>query len=308
MKRLHPRTSRPGFTVIELLVVVSIIALLIALLLPALGKARSAARATRCGTNLHNNFIALATIRESGEGGLGKTYNPETWGGEVINQMAGESRTLFCPEKKSALAGYTGAVSATDYLFKTPGGLLIPMVPGPRAQKQADLPNGGYRLGLEDSSDNDFNDLVVDIEFLGSGMTVTKVSAETAGNFSIVTSSGTVIASNLVSAPVNIEVVIEGGLDYGANKIMVYDVDFKKRKIVLSDYVKNLMKVVPETGVTLDDWTQFINPITGKYFHARHGSNHMNTIMSDGALQVFHSTEMDPTILANRDRWWDPTK
>ena len=55
------KQRRPGFTIVELLVVVSIIALLIAILLPAIGKARDAARLTQSQGNLRNLSVACDT-------------------------------------------------------------------------------------------------------------------------------------------------------------------------------------------------------------------------------------------------------
>lgn len=46
------RRARPGFSLVELMVVIAIIALLLAILLPALNRARRAARATACLANL----------------------------------------------------------------------------------------------------------------------------------------------------------------------------------------------------------------------------------------------------------------
>lgn len=54
-----------GFTLVELLVVMSIIAVLIAMLLPAVNVAREAGRRTTCGNNIRNLGLALNNYHQS---------------------------------------------------------------------------------------------------------------------------------------------------------------------------------------------------------------------------------------------------
>jgi prepilin-type N-terminal cleavage/methylation domain-containing protein len=67
---LSKSRSGTGFTLVELLVVIGIIAVLVALLLPALQKAKDQANAVKCANNMKQLITAFATFAHDNKGHL----------------------------------------------------------------------------------------------------------------------------------------------------------------------------------------------------------------------------------------------
>src|SRR6266540_4320084 len=67
---LRNASRRRGFTLVELLVVIGIIALLVGILLPVLGKAKEKANATKCAANMKTLMTACILFANDHNGSL----------------------------------------------------------------------------------------------------------------------------------------------------------------------------------------------------------------------------------------------
>lgn len=125
VRGVFPSLANRGFTIVELLVTLSIVTILMGVLLPGLGSARVAAHRTECASNLRQIGVALylyalhneenlpATIFDDGETakpqemmalttGVDATANSGNWDG--LGRLIGDSKmytdsasVLYCP-------------------------------------------------------------------------------------------------------------------------------------------------------------------------------------------------------------------
>jgi type II secretory pathway pseudopilin PulG len=121
---------RRAFTIVEMLVVISIIMILAGMILPTLSSARYEARLTECMSNMHQIGIALDIYAKNYGGGSPNAY--PVWltslvvtGGKI--PYLADPRVLFCPEdptegsdggRPSGLKVYDGATGSLEVIHQ----------------------------------------------------------------------------------------------------------------------------------------------------------------------------------------------
>lgn len=127
MKITGNKKSGRAFTLVELLVVISVIALLMAILVPALGKARATANRTYCMANLHQLGIAMRSYLDDNRDifplccaepwVITNANNPEYTPPitKVLGKILKEPKVFIC--KSDAIKKYYKMVGNTSYWY-----------------------------------------------------------------------------------------------------------------------------------------------------------------------------------------------
>lgn len=114
--------NKKGFTLVELLVVISIIALLLSILMPSLSAARESAKKIACASNLKSLGIACVGYgtenRNELPGPMNYVYsyldnygdgsNPDMWGAsntgflykQIFSYLGNNTKALYCPSQR----------------------------------------------------------------------------------------------------------------------------------------------------------------------------------------------------------------
>lgn len=328
------RRSKPGFTLVELLVVVTILGVIMALLLPAVQRARSSGRKAHCANNLHQIGVAFKSRASRHTTPL----QAERWTYDLLEFAGGVREIYLCPEEDDHGLAETGEEfekSLVWTLYAPEGHHVCQEInfdPTEPYTYRKDLGNGAFEMAFDDFQYSGTEDLILRFEPTHGGFNVTVVENKTHPDHFIEIygpPDGSVVTkyigitldahipatSNLPhpSGPLLLEIPTgmdagkgeqfffpwSGGVgqsDYGINN-QVHRFSRDSHKILCVEYDNYVAYVVGEQAE--DNWDEFVAP--------RHVGT-LNVLYGDGHVATHRPAEIDPRIQALHDQLWLPSR
>jgi prepilin-type N-terminal cleavage/methylation domain-containing protein/prepilin-type processing-associated H-X9-DG protein len=313
---------RRAFTLVELLVVITIIGLLVGLMMPAVQGARESARKTQCGNNLHEIGVAYQSYvgKKAATGGSG-SFAAGSWTDIVMPFLQGQSGLLICPNDKEARES---ASTSDNIWYIYSGGSMqrqTPLQAGPwmtigtppeqweqTCGRKRSTPQSYFLVG-EDLAYNTPWDICLLMDVMDDG-SIHCIYAGDNGhsyNYKLLDTKGNVKFDPWVKG-CDFWVQSSANTSYGCNN-RIHRFVGDSQKILLVEYNKSVASVSGAAAPDLTSPTPSMrqSPYWGGWggSRARH-SGLMNVLFADSRVETMTPLSINPSIPRTHDEYWRP--
>ena len=326
-----------GFTLVEMIIVVTIVVLLVSLMLPSLGRARSHGKMAQCASNLHQFGLASGAFQSQKVLTVGA---PTALDMMSLKAYLSNPGVYLCPED-IPLAGDLTARIATYSSSNHTGGPLAPagtnsfmfdmdISPNIYCWKST-ISSTHYLLNFEDQQagqaggDLSFYNFYLDVTLDSSGNTVLKSLAtaptgdtkpptckQTGGpgtgiggsySFDLVDSKDNVLRTPFPRGDPNPYVLASNVTSYGMNTL--YPAQMARPGIIILDFLTPAAQLAGP-GYDSSAWPAGLSPpVDSPRPPFNRHMKRFNALFADFSVRtLINPNDVDPISPANQKQWW----